>query len=459
MTIFLAICFIPILPVMYFMLRNEAKAKNNLILSTTLPKEAWDDPRVTSIVKKFRFALNITMLLLLLAILPPFFISSTSIILTYFMTWLIFIIVVPYLPYCYYVKQMRALKKENWYHPEATKVQIADTKSMNAPLHLKPSFSFVLPFVISLIPMLYPLVVPSDVSYLPLYIICCSNSATIILLYVCYRFLLRKKDDRINEDTTLTMTLTRIRRYYWGKFWLTMAWFAAIYSFSSLFVHSYGVYFLIFTAIFTIAILVVTVKMEFAVRKAQQQYNRTEDSVILVDEDDYWPYGAFYYNPQDTSFIINNRIGIGTTMNMARPAAKGLGIFCILILLAMPFLGIWMMKEEFTPVSVSLTDTSIQAYHLHMEYEVPFDNITDCYLLDELPSASRNFGTGMETVYKGNFSVKGIDNNCRLCLNPSSTQFLVITTAERTYIFSMGETDDFDKLGELYETMQEKLQN
>ena len=53
MNLFLAICFVPILPVMYFTMRNDVKPKNNLILSTTLPKEAWEDPRVLAITKKY----------------------------------------------------------------------------------------------------------------------------------------------------------------------------------------------------------------------------------------------------------------------------------------------------------------------------------------------------------------------------------------------------------------------
>lgn len=456
MTIFLAICFIPILPLLYFMLKNEAKPKNNLILSTTLPKEAWEDSRVQAIVKEFRRSLNIIFLLLTIAIIPPFFIDYFSIVMTYFMVWLILIIVIPYIPYCHSVKKMRTLKKENWYHPEAVNIQIADTKAMAAPLHLKPSFSFVLPFIISLIPMLYPLAVPSDSSYLTLYIISGANSFTIAACYLCYRFLLRRKDDRINDDTTLTITLTRIRRYYWGKFWLALAWFSCLYSFSGLFLQSYALFFIIFSSVLVIALIAMTIRMEFAVRSAQQRFNATEDSVILMDEDDYWPYGAFYYNPKDTSTIVNSRIGFGSTMNMARPASKIITIVAMLLLLSLPFLGIWMVKEEFTPIHLSLTDTSIQAYHLHLEYEIPFDDIIDCYLLTELPRTSRNFGSGMENVYKGNFSVKGIANNCQVCLNPNVDLFLVIQTEERTYLFSMSDVDDSDELREIYETIQAK---
>ena len=116
MNLFLAICFVPLLPVIYFTMLNERKPKNNLILSTTIPKEAWEDPRVLAITKKYSKELAITCIVLALLYLPALFMEYTSIILTYVMLWVDAIIVVPSIPYVKAVKAMRALKKENWYH-------------------------------------------------------------------------------------------------------------------------------------------------------------------------------------------------------------------------------------------------------------------------------------------------------------------------------------------------------
>ena len=116
LNLFLAICFVPILLVMYFVMLNERKPKNNIILSTTLPKEAWEDPRVLEIKRKFFKELTVTCLILALLYLPALFMEYLSIIITYVMLWLDAIIVIPCIPYCRAVKAMRQLKKENWYH-------------------------------------------------------------------------------------------------------------------------------------------------------------------------------------------------------------------------------------------------------------------------------------------------------------------------------------------------------
>ena len=78
MHLFLAICFIPLLPIIYIMMLNERKPKNNLILSTTLPKEAWEDPRVIAITQKFTKELTVTCIFLALLYIPAFFMEYLS---------------------------------------------------------------------------------------------------------------------------------------------------------------------------------------------------------------------------------------------------------------------------------------------------------------------------------------------------------------------------------------------
>ena len=60
-----------------------------------------------------------------------------------------------------------------------------------------------------------------------------------------------------------------------------------------------------------------------------------------VDEEKYWKWGVFYYNPEDPAVFVEKRFGIGSTINMARwqswLAIGGLIVFCIL-LAVVPFL-------------------------------------------------------------------------------------------------------------------------
>ena len=454
MNLFLAICFVPILPVLYFTMLNERKPKNNLILSTTIPKEAWEDPRVLTITKKYSEELTITCILLALLYIPAFFMEYLSVILTYVMLWVDAIIIVPNIPYVKAVKAMRALKKENWYHPELKKIQVADT-SLAAVFEEKQStytfVNFLLPLLVSLIPLMFPLVVPVEGSLPALLIVILCNSSTILACYYCYT-VLRKKEDRVNSDVTLTAVLTRIRRYYWGKCWMYVSWLSAAISFSALLLFVSEWAFIIALALFVTGILALVVGLELKIRKEQQRLNKEQPSEILMDEDDNWPYGIVCYNKNDKNLFVNSRVGFGVTVNFAHPAGKALDIFAVVMLLLLPFIGLFTVKEEFTEPTVVLTEAALEAHHTELEYSIPLDEIYAVTYLTEMPEVSKTWGTNFPHLYKGKFSIKDIGQSGLLCLDPYDDAFLLIRTTDGTnYLFGM---EDSVELESIYNTLK-----
>ena len=453
MNLFLAICFVPILPVMYFTLRNECKPKNNLILSTTIPKEAWEDPRVTDITKKYEKELTVTCIILALLYIPAFFMEYLSVIMTYVMLWLDAIIIVPNIPFVKAVTAMRKLKKENWYHPELRKVQVADTSLATVFEEKQSTYSFahfLLPLLVSLIPLMFPLVVPIEGSLTTLAIVVLCNASTVLMCYFCYR-MLRKKEDRVNSDVTLTAVLTRIRRYYWGKCWIYVSWLGAALSFCALLLFASVRAFLIAMSIFITGIVALVVGMELKIRKEQQRLNKEQPSEILMDEDDNWPYGIICCNKNDSNLFVNSRIGFGVTTNFAHPVGKVIDIFAIAMLLLLPFTGLFMVKEEFTEPKVVLTETAVEAYHTELEYSVPLDAIDAVTYLTKMPEASKTWGTNFPHLYKGKFAIKDIGKSGLLCLDPYDKAFLLIrTTGGAYYLFGM---EDSAELETIYNTI------
>lgn len=454
LNLFLAICFVPILPVMYFTMLNERKPKNNLILSTTLPKEAWNDPRVLAITKKYTKELTITCIILALLYVPAFFMEYLSVIMTYVMLWLDAIIIVPCVPFVKAVTAMRKLKKENWYHPELVHVQVADTSLASVFEEKQNTYTFVsflLPLLVSLIPLLFPLVVPMEGSLSAIYIVILCNSSAILMCYYCYT-MLRKKEDRVNSDVTLTSVLTRIRRYYWGKCWMYISWLSVIINFSALLLLVSEWAFIIALAIFVTGILALVVGMELKIRKEQQRLNQEQPSEILMDEDDNWPYGIFCYNKNDKSLFVNSRIGMGVTTNFAHPVGKALDIFAVVLLLLLPFTGLFTVKEEFTEPKVILTENTLEAHHTGLEYSIPLNEIYAVSFLQDMPENSKNWGTNFPHLYKGSFYIKDINENGLFCLDPYDNTFLLIrTTNGNYYLFSM---EDSEELESIYNTLK-----
>ena len=302
---------------------------------------------------------------------------------------------------------------------------------------------------------MFPLVVSVEGSLSSLLIVVLCNSSTILVSYYCYT-MLRKKEDRVNSDVALTAVLTRIRRYYWGKCWMYVSWLSAALGFCALLLFVSEWAFLIAMGIFVTGILTLVVGMELKIRKEQQRLNEEQPSEILMDEDDNWPYGIICYNKNDSNLFVNSRIGFGVTTNFAHPVGKAIDIFAVVLLLLLPFTGLFTVKEEFTEPKVVLTETALEVHHTGVEYSVPLTDIYTVSLLEELPSAHKNVGTNYPHLYKGNFSVKDIRANCRLCLDPYDELFLVIQAAEeKYYIFSMEDTKELERI---YTELLEEIQ-
>jgi len=128
-------------------------------------------------------------------------------------------------------------------------------------------------------------------------------------------------------------------------------------------------------------------------------------------------------------------VGIGTTMNLAHKIGKIVMVIAIVCILALPVSGVYVIKEEFTPVTIELFDNRIIVTHTAEELDFPTNDIKSVEIVDNLPSTVKVVGTNMENILKGTFRVEGY-GKCRLCLNPKQPPFLVMTTDEETIIIN-----------------------
>lgn len=63
------------------------------------------------------------------------------------------------------------------------------------------------------------------------------------------------------------------------------------------------------------------------------------DGIMDKDEDQYWKGGMFYFNKNDPSILVEQRNGIGYTINMANPKAYLLLIVPIVLILIIAFIS------------------------------------------------------------------------------------------------------------------------
>ena len=404
-------------PLMYFMLKNQCKPKKNIVVGVTLPWEARSDAAVLALLEKFKWEMKLICWISLAVIVPCLFISSVGVAMTVWLIWIVAVCFVFFIPYVRCNKALRKLKGERgWRKTPETRQAVADLKAAVEEMRWLSPLWFLLPFLISLVPLLFERT---------LWWLWAIGAATVLAFYLCYRFLYRGRAEVVDGDTDRTIALTRVRRYNWGKCWLVAAWATGLLNIGLWLTEDHIWWHMAVVLVYGLVLCAAVVGIEFRVRRFQEQLTRASGKDFYVDEDDLWIWGMLYYNPNDRRCIVNDRVGINTTVNMARRPAQifmGLGL---LVLLACPLAGVWMIGMEHAPVELEVTETELVGSHFGGHWSVALEDIQSAELLEERPRISRVVGTGMDSAYTGTFRCEEW-GSFTCCIDPRTGPWLLV---------------------------------
>lgn len=424
-------CYIG-LPVIRLMLGSAARERNNLVLSVTLPPQARQDPEVRQLCARFRRRLNRQFWVLTAALVPALFIPRMSLSCLYCFVWLLFMLL-PYRLFGQANGELKQLKRRRGWQTPGAGQTVAEMPPAKPPRRLSRAW-FWPPLVLSVLPVLSVFLDSWDPAW---QVVLGATAFTGLLMtglsLVVYPLVYRQRADALDGDTDLTAALTRVRRYNWTKFWLLCSWLTAGYSLAVWLCWGNMAWYIVWNMVYALALILAALRTEFTARRAQSRLTEGRTRMPEVDEDDFWLWGLVYCNPHDNHTFVNQRIGMGMSMNLAKPLGKGMMVFTVLVLAAMPLLGVWLVVEEFSPLRLSLEGQEIVAAQAFTTYRVPVAELESVRLLEELPSASRIAGTSMDHLLKGSFMVEG--EKATLCLDPQDPPFLLLQTGDRTYVF------------------------
>jgi len=440
LNIIFTICVYPILPILYFVMRTNSKPKKNVLIGVTLPSEFLEDEEVHEISNLFKKDLKRITIIYALIPITFFFVSYTSIGLTIWMVWMLGAIFGTSRSYIKYNKKLNLLKAEKQWKLKNINKTMVDIKTVAENISTINKPLFALTIVISCIPGLYELLqAPGTKSYLPNVTITISIGIITLLCFVCGIFMDRQKAEIISLNSTINANFNRAKKRNWSKCWIYMAWINTAYTIVIWAciegVFSSALSFTLLTTVYTVLIIFICIRACLNIQKMQQKIVGEDLEQVLCDDDSNWIYGMIYYNPNDKHTMVDKRVGLGATVNMATPTGKWCVGFAIISILIIPVICIWLMFEEFTPISLEFSNNQIVVEHLKVEYAINIDEIKEIKIITQLPSTQKLMGTGMEKLKKGSFSVNGY-GECDLCLNPQNNVFIVITTADNTYVLS-----------------------
>ena len=416
-----------IAPLVVGVLVNDAKFKKNLAVGVTIPPEFQADPDIAAHLARFRRQEWTLCVILAAAAIPCIFVRDFGQNMTLWSVWLLLVCVLPYAPYARCNLALKRLKAERgWRRETAPCTETVDLSAIPSYRWLS-AWLFALPFAVSLLPLLWSA---------ENWIVLLTDAGCVVLFWLCYRFCYRKKSERVDENAELAKVLSQVRLHRWGRLWLVSAWMMAALNLMFSLAEPNSVFSL--CAFGAVVLLHITYLLytEFRLRALQAKLTAGAATGALVDEDDRWIFGQFYYNPDDRHLIVNARTGLNTTVNLARPAGRIFMGFAALCLLGMLAIGPWMSSLDTRPVTLTATETELISTYGGKETCIPRTEITEVTLLDDLPEhLTRSNGTSMEHVMYGRYVARGY-GGIDLCLDPTEPPFLLVQTEERTYLLA-----------------------
>ena len=417
--LWLSMIWMPVM--MYFILANETKFKKNLAVGVTFPQKGRTDEAVVETLKRFK-TVELAICAGLIAAGVVCVILRAGYVLWF--VWIDAVMVAPYVAYAVYNGKLKAIKRERGWSIPAVRTASISTASVD--VKWLSMWWFVPAVVLSLLPAAF------DPFNWPMWV---ADAAVAALSFFGYRYLYRNRAEAVDENDALTQVLTRVRRRAWGQMWLICAWMMAFISLwiwlvpmlfsGSSWLEVTGI------VVFAIGVTAAAISVEFRTRHVQEKLTASSGTDFYVDEDDKWIWGQLYYDPNDSRLIVNTRVGVNSTMNVAKPAGKVLLGVVVLLLVAMPLLGVWMENLATTPVKLEVTEDTLTACHGRTRYEIDMADIADVELVEQLPYMTRTNGTAMDNVLKGWFTSPW--GRTRVCLDPRTGPWLHIELTDGSH--------------------------
>ena len=435
----------PIVFIMYLIFKNQYKNTDGSLFAVNMKPEWMKEPKVAAIVEKFRKEMRTYLILLLILPLTSFLVSYVSIQLTIWMIWVLLAIVWFCLPLIHANRALKTWKKEQKLYEEAKMEHHVELKLLGKIRRVK-FLPFLIPNLLAgllafgsyvvrfLRPDIDKRVELGSVGWLCIVMWLCG-----LFLWAVAVWMDRQPITVISTDSDVNLNYTRAKKNIWKNFWLMINWcntvFVVMNFFSALVMPYWG------TAVLveSIAYAVFTAGMCFPLMKQLKKVENTyQDKHNLSDdyEDDRnWIGGLLYYNPADKHSMVQKKVGVGTTMNLATPVGKGYVIFSALALMIIPVTCIWVILLEFTPIQLEVENRTLYAKQLNVNYEIPVEHVENVKKITELPSWSKTSGTAMDTLEEGTFFIRNV-GKCEVFLNPQNTEFLHFTADGVDYYMS-----------------------
>lgn len=429
----------PILFLIWFVFSRQLQYENGLLFGVNMKKEWLKDASIANIQQSVKKEMRHSALFLALVPFTSLLTSHISFQITIWVFWLLAAIVLLTLPVMRANHRLKTWKLQTNRYDQAQMEHYVELKQAGTVRKVR-FFPFFLPNAIAIASslILFSQSVVFGMS-------CLVGASCGLIYWIVAVWIDRQPVSVISTDSDVNINYTRAKKNLWKNFWLIFCWLNTILilflEILTVFATHMQIWIIIGMIIYGLILSLLCIPCTLKLKSVDRTYAEKRNLTSDTDDDRHWIGGIFYYNPNDSHTMVEQRIGIGTTVNIATPLGKGLMLFSAFALLCIPFICVWIIVDEFTPIDLIIQNQTLCAEHLKTDYEIPVMEIEDLTLLtaSDLPDWSKAYGTAMDTLEKGIFTIPG-GEDCTVFLNPQNHYFLHFKVNGKSYY--LGGVDD-----------------
>ncbi|MBP3234672.1 MAG: hypothetical protein J6M65_09650, partial [Eubacterium sp.] len=216
------------------------------------------------------------------------------------------------------------------------------------------------------------------------------------------------RNEVISEDSDININYNRAKKKNMADFIVLFTWINTAVIIVMMITMSIWDNQILYLSIFAVYMLgIMTGGFFFFRRQRLIEKRYKKETSVEIDDDDNWILGQIYYNPEDKRLSIDKRVGVGTTVNMAHPVGKLIGVLSILLVIFV-FMGIiYIGILSQTPMEVRVEDGNVICHQMKDDYAISMSDIEDISLGSDSSSLKlrKESGYDMEPKYKGKYSI------------------------------------------------------
>lgn len=422
--------------IMAFTLSLAAKPHNHVIIENTLPPSQLDNPQVVALAKRYRKRQFQAALLLSIVETPLLLPMRDSWFMLLFFVMLFLTIGTGYGLQIRYIRKMRQLIEDNDWHLDMAPVQI-NTQLVRDKNVQMVSWKWLLLGVLLSFGFFFLLrSFPGSLAILSTVLF------TEAIMVGGWYYVGRLPVRALTNDQEINRQYNHLTKYHWSLLMVIIGIILPVTIYLPLLaVERWQNQFALLAFLeFCLLLFVVFFSLGWllALRNKQDRLLAQAEDFRYQGDDYYWRYGV-YYNPNDSRFMVPDRIGLNLTVNLATRAGKifmGFGGVVLVASLIITVVPMYILDYHPDPFVYTVDDQKVTLDGpFFKERAIALPNIKKLELVEKLPSKGmRTNGLATDQYAMGKFRLNG--KPADLLIVHDSKPILVIETSDRNYYFT-----------------------